>query len=592
MKNWTILKTWKLLLSFLGHFRAAWGKAGLANLFGGLAACLQLSIPLATIAIINRAIPQKNHALLVRITAVMALCMVSAVLLSYLEQYYTAVFRARATLALEKLLFERIHRQSFEFFKSKDSGYVMARMSNDNGAALDAATSIASLGRILAMLLAGLALLRTFDWRLGLFTTAILPLYGGMLVFFNVRTRNAFTTISEKTALASRELFDSLSGIYETKAYGAEKYRALKYLQKLHSRARSFIRGRSLMSAGEHVTQSITFLMSLLVISYGGWRVIDGRLSLGEMISFATIAAYLLVPVNVTVQHVLRGQQALASIQRVEEWLALPGEMEPDAQEPGGWRNRKTEGRIRFEEVTFAFKDRPILLKNVNLEIAPGEIVLITGPSGIGKTTLMNLLPRFLHPLSGTIYIDDLPIGAMPLRYLRKQIAYVSQDVFLFSDTIANNIRVGNRSATDEEVREAARLANALDFIDALPEGFATEVGQRGARLSGGQRQRISIARALLRQAPILILDEATSAVDPDTEALVHESLSRLMKNRTTIIIAHHATAFMATVDRVFSLENCRLYPIPRSQKDPVKDFKELEMVGRAAPISTSENSL
>jgi ABC-type bacteriocin/lantibiotic exporter with double-glycine peptidase domain len=558
------------MAKFLRRFRGVLGKAWLANIFGGLAACFQLAIPLATIAIINHAIPERSRSLLFQIALLMALAIILAVVLSYLENYYTAVFRQRAGLVLEMLLFEQVHRQSFEFFKSRDGGYIMSRMSHDSGIALDAISSITNLGRALVMLGAGLILLRLFDLRLGLLTAAILPVYAMLLGFFSVRTRDAFVQVSEKTALASKELYDSITGIYETKAYGSEKYRALKYFQTLASKARSFIRGRSLLAAGEHVTHSITFLVALIVITYGGLRVIEGRLSLGEMISFSTIAAYLLIPVNFAVQHTLRAQQSLASIQRVEEWLALPGEEDLKRSTDSEITRRRADGHIRFEGVTFAFKDRPILLQDIHLEIAPGEVILITGASGAGKTTLVNLLPRFLEPLSGTIYIDDIPIKLMPLRYLRQQIAYVSQDVFLFSDTIANNIRVGNRKASDEEVREAARLANALDFIQALPQGFATEVGERGSRLSGGQKQRISIARAILRRAPVLILDEATSAVDPETEALVHESLAHLMKNRTTIIIAHHATAFLETVNRNFTLEDCQLRPASPDWKENV----------------------
>ena len=576
MERFNFLKSWRLLARFLKHFRSVFSKAGLANLFGGLAACCQLSIPLATIVIINKAIPHKDHAILVRAAVLMALAIILAVVLSYLEQYYAVVFRQRAGLVLEMLLFEQIHEQPFEFFKSKDGGYIMSRMSNDNGTALDTISSITSLGRTTVTVLAGLVLLKFFDWRLGLLTAAILPFYAGMLVFFNRRTRDAFVVVSERTALASKELFDSISGIYETKAYGAEKYRSLKYFQVLAGKARSFVHGRVLMSAGEHVTQSITFLVSLIVITYGSFRVIDGQLSLGEMISFSTIAAYLLFPVNLTVQHVLRGQQALASIQRIEEWLALPGEIEYTNITHPQVTFKRADGHVRFEEVTFAYAERSVLLQDINLEIAPGEVVLITGASGAGKTTLVNLLPRFLEPLSGNIFVDDIPIKEMPLRYLRQQIAYVSQDVFLFSDTIANNIRVGNRRATDEEVREAARLANALEFIEAMPDGFATEVGQRGSRLSGGQKQRISIARAILRQAPIFILDEATSAVDPETEVLVHESLSNLMKNRTTIIIAHHPTAFLENVNRVFTLEDCRLQLTQHHWKKHTKAVSEL----------------
>lgn len=579
------------MAAFLRRFRRVMGKAWLANFYGALAASFQLSIPLATMAIINRAIPQRNHLMLLHIAIFMGICMICSVFLSYLEQYYAAAFRAKAALCLEKLLFERIHQQSFEFFKSRDGGYILSRMGNDNGTALDAISSIATLGRAAVMLTAGLILLRLFDLKLGLLVAAILPLYAGLLIFFTLRTRSAFVTVSEDTALASQELFDSITGIYETKAYGSEKYRALKYFQKLASRARSFIHARSIMSAGEHVTQSITFLMSLLVITCGGLRVIDGGLSLGEMVSFATIAAYLLVPVNVTVQHVLRGQKALASVQRIEEWLSLPSEIDHDAKRDSALTCSRVNGHIRFDGVTFSFKDRPVLLQNVDLEIAPGEVVLITGASGVGKTTLINLLPRFLHPLSGTVYIDDIPVQLMPVPYLRRQIAYVSQDVFLFSDTIANNIRVGKRSATDEEVREAARMANALEFIQALPGGFSTQVGQRGSRLSGGQRQRISIARAILRQAPILILDEATSAVDPENEALVHESLSCLMENSTTIIIAHHATAFLERVDRVLTLENCRLQPVPHAWRPaPNKRCDQVNVIETAATVSLQGN--
>jgi ABC-type multidrug transport system fused ATPase/permease subunit len=546
---------WILIARFAWRFKGVFRKAWVANAFGCVGAGLQLAIPLATVKIINKAIPARDYHSLMHLVATIGIAALLAITASGLESYYSVLFRERANIILEMLLFRHLQRQPPEFFKSHDSSYIMSRASNDNATALELISSFTTVGRTLAMLFAGLLVLPFFNWKLGLFVISILPLYAWLLVSFNARTRKAFLVVSEETAQASRELFESLAGVYETKAYGVEKYRAYRYLARLASRTRAFVKARFLMAAGEQLTQAVSFFLSFVVIAYGGACVIAGRLSLGELIGFTTVSAYLLFPVNTAVHHILRGQKSVVAVQRVEEWLNMPVELDLPMSSSGK-ETFQALGHLRFEHVTFAYPGQSVLLQNISFEVMPGQAVLIMGASGIGKTTLISMLPRFVTPASGAIYLDSIPLKLIPLKELRRQIAYVSQDVFLFSDTIANNIRIGNRAASDQDVYEAARMANALGFIESLPEGFKTQVGERGARLSGGQRQRIAIARAVIRNAPILILDEATSAVDIETESLVHDSLAGLMKDRTTIIIAHHATAFLENVDKVLVLQN------------------------------------
>jgi subfamily B ATP-binding cassette protein MsbA len=550
---------WLKVARFIGRFKSLRRKAVLANVCGGLSSAFQFAIPLATIRIINEVLPHRDTRLLVSLALIIAAAAVGAVLMSYLESQLASVFRERATIKLEVALFENTQAQPYQFFKQHESGYIMSRIFNDAGTTMEVLMSVTTLGRSMVWLLGGLVLLPVFHLKLGLLVAAVLPVYFVLLLWFNRRTKEAFVAASEKTALASREMYESMSGIYETKAYGAQKYRARRYAAATVERGRGMIKARALMAAGEQTTQIVTLLVSLVVISYGGAAVIAGDLSLGTLIGLNAVAAYLLLPVNSLVQQALRVQQSLAAVERTEQWLALEGE----ENEPEAVRLPKARGHVRYEHVAFAYDGRPPVLLDVNFEVFPGEAMLLMGASGIGKTTLVNLLPRFYEPLRGEIYLDGRPVRRLPLRYLRRQIAFVSQDIFLFSDTVLNNIRMGNSSVSDEEVYEAARLANALDFINELPEKFETKVGERGARLSGGQRQRIAIARAIVRDAPILVLDEATSAVDPETEAAVHEALCGLMKDRTTIIIAHHSTAFIERIDRAYVLESGRLRLAP-----------------------------
>jgi ABC-type bacteriocin/lantibiotic exporter with double-glycine peptidase domain len=553
-----LLDGWVTASRFLRRFTFLWRKIVVINLCGVAESILQLSIPVASAALIDKAIPRKDTHLLIEISVALALATVGVVIIAYVEARIASVFRERAIVALETDLLEHVQAQPYQFFKQHESGYIMSRILNDASSTTDLLSSLTTGGKTLTILIGGLILLPSFDLSLGLFIVSILPIYLLLLIHFQWKTKQAFHSVSEKTAVTSKELFESLSGIYETKAYGAEKHRLRRYLKATSDRARLLIKARTLIAAGTQVTQVVTLLVSLSVIVYGGAQVIAGTLSLGNLIAINAVGAFLLGPINQIVRLSLGVQNSVAAVERIEEWLAMPCEDHGSAS----LTIRRVRGSISYKGISFGYRNRPLILTNINWEIYPGEVVLLTGPSGIGKTTLVNLLPRFLLPLSGDIFLDGVPISAIPTRFLRDSISFVSQDTFLFSESINSNIRLGKPSASDEDIYMAAAMANALEFIEALPNRFETEVGERGARLSGGQRQRIAIARAIIRDAPIIILDEATSAVDTETETAVHEAMCRLMKDRTTIIIAHHPTAFVERVSRCFSLEDGRLKEI------------------------------
>ncbi len=549
------------IATFIWQFKFLARKAILANVCGGTASALQLIIASTTIPIINKVVIARNLHLLVYIAGVIALLTVGSLLLGYIEFQLNSEFRERATIALETKLFDTLQTQTYSFFKKHESGYLLSRLFNDSSTAIDLLTIVTTVGRISCLLIGALVLLPMLDRSLGMLIASLLPLYFLLLVRFQSRTKKVFELASERTALASREMAESLSGIYEIKAFGAEKHRLRRYLSVAVARARALLHARLLMSAGEQTTHVVTLLISFVVITYGASEVVAGKLSLGRLVGINAIASYLLFPVTSVVQQILKAQRAMAAIERIEEWLNLPREQ----AERAPICLSRMRGHVRYQNIAFSYKDRPVLLRDITLEVRSGEVILLTGPSGAGKTTLVNLLARFFEPTGGTIFIDGVPVNCLPLSFLRKQIAFVSQDIFLFSDSVRNNIRMGDRLLTHEQISDAAYLANALDFIRSLPEGFDTQVGERGARLSGGQRQRIAIARALVRNAPILVLDEATSAVDPETETAVHEALCTLMENRTTIIIAHHPAAFLGYIDRSYVLEDGYLKGVPTS---------------------------
>jgi ABC-type multidrug transport system fused ATPase/permease subunit len=349
-------------------------------------------------------------------------------------------------------------------------------------------------------------------------------------------------------------LQENLTGLIVIKAFAKEQAEAERFHAATEQYYRESVRAINARTVFFPSVQFVGFISNVLAIGVGAWLVLRGEFTIGGLIAYRGFWWPLFQPVQqlATINDLL--QRGIAAGHRV---FALLDEEESLRDAPDAEELRQVRGAVAFENVSFAYRDRPVL-REITLRVEPGQTVALVGPSGSGKSTLLNLIPRFYDVQSGRVTVDGRDVRAVTQRSLRRHIAMVLQETFLFSGTVLDNLRYGRPDATEEEIRDAARAANALEFIEALPDGFATEIGERGVKLSGGQRQRISIARAFLSDPEILILDEATSAVEPESEWLIQQALDRLMQGRTTFITSHRLS-MVRTADVIVVLAEGRL---------------------------------
>ena len=415
--------------------------------------------------------------------------------------------------------------------------------------------------RAVIQLSGSLCILAWVDWRLLLGAVVLVP-----CVYFTHRTWISRIRPQYRRVRAQREEVDSLA----TESFGG--MRVVRAFSRQRSETGRIMRGNHLMGRQELyawwwtriieiIWETIIPLATGALLLYGGWRVLEGQLTLGDLMMFLGYLLMLLGPLAVLAQSAAQFQNGLSGLDRILDLLEEPREMESD--EPTiSLEARDFAGRITFDDVSFSYPGSDgFALEGFAIDVEPGETIALVGPSGAGKTTLCNLIARFYDPTSGSILLDSRDVREIDLGSYRSLIGIVEQDVFLFDGTLAANIGYGNRRATEEEIRRAAEIANADEFINRLPRGYETIIGERGVKLSGGQRQRIAIARAVLADPRILILDEATSNLDSESERLIHASLTRLMENRTSFVIAHRLST-IAHADRIVVLESGRITEI------------------------------
>ncbi len=510
-------------------------------LFATVGAAVTLIIPLLVRYITNRVIylPQEAAVSLILKLAVVMLAMVAIEAVSnYYITYFGHMMGAKIERDMRDEIFGHYQKLSFTFYDNQKVGHLLSRVTAD----LFDITELLHHGPedlvISAIkLLGAFVILSGINLKLALVDMAIVAVMLIYAIVFNRRMKSAFKASRARIADVNSQVEDSLSGIRVVKSFGNEK-REMEKFQEGNNRFLAAKRKNYLYMAGYHTgMNAFSTMITVGALVVGAFLMTDGELQVADLVTFLLYISNFTEPVKKLVNFTEQFQNGYSGYVRFREILSIAADI---ADKPDARSMKTAQGEITFEHVGFSYEDQSEeVLKDVNLQVKAGEYVALVGPSGAGKTTLCSLIPRFYDVTSGRVLLDGQDVRDLKLTDLRRQIGIVQQDVYLFAGTILENIRYGRPDATDEEVIAAAKAANAHDFISQMPEGYHTDIGQRGVKLSGGQKQRISIARVFLKNPPVLIFDEATSALDNDSERVVQESLERLAKNRTTFVIAH-----------------------------------------------------
>jgi subfamily B ATP-binding cassette protein MsbA len=437
---------------------------------------------------------------------------------------------------LREMLYACITDLPLSFFQSEKTGVLMSRITNDvNIVKTMVSTAVTSALRDAFTIIGLLALIFYLDWKLAAVAFIVLPVAFYPIVVFGKRARRISTGLQELMADLNTFLHETFAGAKIVKAFGMETHEKESFFKKTRGLFRQEMKEVRIDAMASPVMEFIGAVGIAFIIWYGGFRVIGGQSTPGTFFAFLGAAVSLYAPVKKISKLNNAIQKGLAATDRIFDILEKKSEIASPTH-PAALQGRTH--RVTFAHVDFAYAEE-MVLHDINLDVQPGEILALVGTSGGGKTSLVNLLPRFYDVSAGAVQIDGVDIRRLSIAELRSRIAIVTQEPILFNDTVRNNIAYGRPQASEAAIAEAARAAYALDFIQAFPDGFDTTIGELGSRLSGGEKQRLCIARALLKDAPILILDEATSSLDTESEALVQKALENLMQGRTTFVIAH-----------------------------------------------------
>lgn len=505
---------------------------------------MNLLIPQFIRVVIDRAVLGGQVFLLPWIGGGIILVTVIKGLFSYLERYLMERVAQKIIYHLRNNLYSHLQHLSFSFYESTQTGQLMSRATSD----VDMLKRFYGFGMIhlfqgIITFIGVISVIFSMHWRLAALTVAALPLIIITILRFGKRVGPAYQGIQEQLADLTSVLQENLTGIRVVKAFGREEGESAKFDCQNSALLAKNISAVRIWAYYFPFLSFLTGLASAAILWYGGREVISGRLMLGELIAFNSYLLLLIIPMRMLGWVVNLSQRALTSAARVFEILDTEPEIGdmPDAEPLDSVR-----GEVAFHDVHFSYREGVDALKDISFTASPGQTVAIVGTTGSGKTTLVSLIPRFYDPTAGSVTIDGRDIRCFTLHSLRNAIGFVSQDTFLFSATIAENIGYGNAAATPAEIEAAARAAQIHDFIAELPQGYDTLVGERGVNLSGGQKQRIAIARALLKNPKILILDDYTSSVDTHTEYLIRQALDGLMEGRTSFVIAQRISTVLA----------------------------------------------
>lgn len=472
------------------------------------------------------------------------------------QTYLMSYIGQKVVIDIRESVYRHLQRLSLSYFEKRQTGSIMSYITNDVSALQSALVE-----NLIDMVTEGMTLIGSIGfmfylhWKLALLTMVIIPLVAHTINLFGRKLRVASRIMQEKAADITSVLQETISAVRVIKSFVREDYEIERFNRENYYNFRAQMKTSQLMATLTPIIEFLAALAVTVIIWYGGREVISGNLTAGSLIAFLIYAVNLSNPVKRLSRVYANIQRALAAAQRVFDVL----DTEPEIQDvPGATPLPSIQGHVEFHKVDFAYKTGNLALENISFDAKAGQVVAIVGPSGAGKTTIANLVPRFYDTCSGHIAIDGYDIKKVTLQSLRTQIGIVPQETVLFNGTVYENILYGDLDAAKEQVIAAAKSANAHTFIESMPQGYETQIGERGSKLSGGQRQRISIARAILKNPRILILDEATSALDTESEKLVQDALDKLMIGRTSFVIAHRLST-VQRADMILVMEKGRI---------------------------------
>ncbi|WP_067727810.1 ABC transporter ATP-binding protein [Oceanobacillus damuensis] len=514
-----------------------------------IVAILELAFPLAVQWFIDDLLPGNDWNIIMTVAVLLLFVYILSTYLQYVVTYIGHKLGVNIETDMRKDLFNHVQKQSFRFFDNTKTGHVMSRITND----LFDLGELAHHGPedffISIMTFTGaFFIMFTINPTLASVILVAVPILIFLITFGNIRMNKSWKKMYENIAGVNARIEDAVSGVRVVQSFTNEKFEMERFSTDNKRFRKAKIGAYKVMAIVHSNIYLLMRLITLIVLVAGAWLTFNERMSYGELVSFILFVNVLTNPINKITALLEMYPKGMAGFKRFTELM----DVEPDVQDrKDAIDMQHVVGDISFKDVTFSYESSHApVLKSISFDIYKGETVAFVGPSGAGKTTISSLIPRFYDVDDGSIAIDGIDIRDMKKESLRSQIGVVQQDVFLFTGTLRENIAYGKLDATNEEIELAARRAHMEEFIRELPDGYETQVGERGLKLSGGQKQRIAIARMFLKNPPILILDEATSALDTETEMIIQQALNELAKNRTTLVIAHRL-ATIKNADRI-----------------------------------------
>ena len=521
-----------------------------------LGVAADLAFPWVTRQALHTLLPDKKFAAFFTVMAFLFAAYILRSLTVYIVTVFGHELGVRVEADMRSDIFRHVQQLSFSFFDTHRTGKLMSRMTTD----LFEITELAHHGpeNVLQAgltLIGAIVILMTVRWELALVLLIMLPLLLAVVISLRMKLRSASKYVKEETAEINAAVEGGVSGARTVKAFANESVEMEKFRvsnERFKKSKRVYYRWFGMFNSATEFTVAA---MQVVVFAVGGYYIMKGSMDLADLVAFSLYVSIFTSPIRKLIFFVEQFETGRAGFERFLEIMRTPAAVEdaPDAKEMESVR-----GEVEYKDVGFHYDTGPAVIEHVDLHIAPGETLALVGPSGSGKTTLSQLLPRFYDVTEGAVLVDGQDIRSVTQASLRRHIGIIQQDVFLFADTVRENIRYGRPDATDEEVAHAAMLAAIHDEILAMPEGYNSFVGERGVMLSGGQKQRIAIARVFLKNPPILVLDEATSALDSVTEAAIQRSLEELSSGRTVIVVAHRLSTIRGA-DHIAVIENERV---------------------------------